>query len=103
VRECAEREGMKLLSDRIGWTVIESPYDGAIGKVIIEKASDLKRCIGCTIEIKYAYDHHRGTYLINRGILERIEGRNIVVSGEYYWFNDVKGRISVMPNAQAQR
>ena len=27
VRECAEREGMKLISDNIGWTVIESPYE----------------------------------------------------------------------------
>ena len=27
VRECAEREGMKLLTDNIGWTVIESPHE----------------------------------------------------------------------------
>ncbi len=62
------------------------------------KASELKKYIGHRVEIEYAHDRHRGTCLVRRGVLDRVEGRNIVVSGEHYWFTDVKAHLSVLPN-----
>jgi hypothetical protein len=65
------------------------------------KASDLKKHIGQIVEWRYAHDRHRGTCLIRRGRLERIEGRNVVVDGEYYWFTDIK-RTLALANAPYQ-
>ncbi len=56
-------------------------------KTHFSKASQLKPHLGKIVEWEHAHDLHRGTCLVSSGRLEAVQGRNLLVSGEYRWFS----------------
>jgi len=61
-----------------------------------KNASELKKHIGKTVEWTHHHNNHRGTYLVSRGILENVEGRNLVIGGDYFWFANIKKNLRVI-------
>lgn len=63
------------------------------------KASELKKHIGCRVQWVRSRDTRRGVEYLTRGKLDRVEGRNLVIDGDYIWFANVKDSLEILPNA----
>lgn len=48
-----------------------------------------KELIGKRVEWEFAHDRHRGTFLSRGGVLQDVQGRNALVSGEWQWLPDM--------------
>jgi hypothetical protein len=53
------------------------------------RPAQAKELIGKRVEWEYAHCRHRGTCLVRGGILEKVQGRNAFVSGDWHWLPDM--------------
>lgn len=54
------------------------------------KKSELKLLVGQKIEWEYAHDHQRGTYMVDSGIVEKVQGKNLWMdNGDVKWADDI--------------
>lgn len=53
---------------------------------MIINAKVLRANIGKKIEWEEAHDRHRGTCLVRTGTIEDIQGKNLLVDGDYKWY-----------------
>ena len=49
------------------------------------KVATVRSWLGKKVEWEYAHDWHRGTYLVQRGIVEDVKGLNVLISGDWRW------------------
>ena len=53
------------------------------------KAKEAKQLIGRRVEWEYAKDVRRGTFFVRHGILEAVQGRNVLISGDWHWLPEL--------------
>lgn len=53
------------------------------------KPAQAKQLIGKRVEWEFAPNRARGTCLVRSGILQDVQGRNVMVSGEWQWLPDL--------------
>jgi hypothetical protein len=64
------------------------------------KPAQAKELIGKRVEWEYSHCRHRGTCLVREGMLEQVQGRNALVSGDWHWLPDMTNlrEVSVTPS-----
>lgn len=57
------------------------------------KAAEVRKLIGHEVEWEYAHDHRRGTFLVRKGVVKEVQGRNVLIdvqgSDDWKWLPDL--------------
>lgn len=52
-------------------------------------AKYLRKNIGKQVEWEEGYDPNRGSF-VRSGVLEDVQGKNVIISGDYKWYPDLR-------------